>query len=105
MKQFAVSRRLRSLGASSIVAVAVVGFAAAPAVAGTQHVARSVHAQHSSRQGPRMNHRMRPGPRMNLRVHRTRTGPRMNTAIRAPRMNTAIRAPRMNTAIRAPRMN
>jgi hypothetical protein len=78
MKQFVLSSRSRLLGATTIVAVAAVGIAAAPAVARTQHSASAVHAQHSSRQGPRMNHRMRPGPRMNFRVHRMRPAPRMN---------------------------
>ncbi len=98
MKQFVVSRRSCSLGASSLLAVAAVGFAAAPAVAGTPHA--RVRAQTTRTIG-------KPAPRPPLvvvgkktfRVHRMRPGPRMN--LRGPRMN--LRGPRMN--LRGPRMS
>jgi hypothetical protein len=48
MKQRLFSRRSCSLGASSILAVAAVGFAATPALAGTPQTA-SVHGQQNSR--------------------------------------------------------
>jgi hypothetical protein len=49
MKQRLFSRRSCSLGASSILAVAAVGFAATPAFAGTPQTAASVHGQQNSR--------------------------------------------------------
>jgi hypothetical protein len=79
------SRRSCSLGASGILAVAAVGFAAPPAFAATHHV----------RPDPRMSFKVRPDPRMSVKV---RPDPRMSVKVRPdPRMSIKVRPnPRMS---------
>jgi hypothetical protein len=72
MKQRLFSRRSCSLGASSILAVAVVGFAAAPAFAGTQQTTASVHGQQNSR-----THSARVNVHPSLLIINKRPDPRM----------------------------
>jgi hypothetical protein len=76
MKKCLLSRRMCSIGASSILAVAVVGSAATPALAGTPQHARP---------NPRMSVKVRPNPRMSVK---TRPNPRMSVKTRPnPRMS------------------